>query len=84
MLFVQIIQLFFTVYTLMIFVRIVSSWIPELNRYAIMGYIHLYTEPYLNFFRRIIPPIGMIDLSPMAALIALHFLEKIVLSILFL
>ena len=68
----------------MIVARIVSSWIPELNRYMFMQYIYEYTEPYLSFFRRIIPTIGMLDLSPMVALFALHFLERLVLGILFL
>jgi YggT family protein len=71
---------FFT-YTLMILARIISSWIPELNRLSIMKYVYKYTEPYLGFFRRIIPPLGMIDLSPLAAFFALRLLEGLVINI---
>jgi YggT family protein len=75
------VHLCFSAYTLLIFVRIISSWIPEINQYHFMLYVYEYTEPYLAFFRRIIPPLGMMDLSPMAALISLHFLESIILGL---
>jgi len=60
---------------LMIFARILSSWLPELQQYTVMKYIMAYTDPYLEIFRRIIPPLGMIDFSPIVALFALQFIE---------
>ncbi len=36
------------------------------------------TDPYLNFFRRFIPPIGPIDISPILAILVLFLLEGIV------
>jgi uncharacterized protein YggT (Ycf19 family) len=38
-------------------------------------------EPYLNIFRRMIPPIGMFDLSPIIALIVLNVLAQIVITL---
>ena len=62
--------------------RILLSWIPELKSYKIVQFIGYYTDPYLNFFRQWIPPLGMIDISPIFAFLALSFLEQIVKSIL--
>ena len=75
------VHLCFSVYTLMIFVRILASWIPEINQYRFMLYVYEYTDPYLNFFRRVIPPLGMFDLSPIVALFSLNILENIVLAL---
>ncbi len=75
------VHILFTVYTLMLFARILGSWFPNFQYFSIMKFIHFYTEPYLKFFRRIIPPVGMIDLSPLLAFFALRVLEKILLVI---
>jgi len=79
---VEIIHIFFLVYTLMLLARIVGSWIPELKQYKLMLFINFYTEPYLAFFRKIIPPLGMFDLSPLIAFFALQIMEKIVIGVL--
>ncbi|CCB85089.1 MULTISPECIES: YggT family protein [Parachlamydia] len=75
MILVNIISLIFQVYFLMLFARILSSWLPELHQYRIMQFIAFYTDPYLNFFRGVIPPLGMIDISPIFAFLALSFIE---------
>jgi YggT family protein len=66
----------FLVYTCMLFGRILGSWIPELQRTRFMMFIAFYTDPYLNLFRRIIPPLGMFDLSPIVAFLCLSLLEQ--------
>lgn len=67
----------FLAYTLLILVRIIGSWFPRFATHPIMQFCRLYTDPYLNLFRRIIPPIGgALDLSPMLAFFALQILEK--------
>jgi DNA (cytosine-5)-methyltransferase 1 len=45
-----------------------------------MQFISFYTDPYLNLFRRFIPPLGMIDISPIIAFFALGFIEQAVKS----
>lgn len=77
------IDLLFTVYFVMILVRILSSWIPEMNQYRFMQFVRFYVDPYLNFFRRIIPPLGMIDLSPIVAIFALQILQEVLTWMLF-
>ncbi len=74
----QIINLLFQTYTIMIFARIIASWIPELQNNKFMHFIAFYTDPYLNLFRRIIPPLGVIDISPMIAFFALSILNGII------
>lgn len=71
----QIISALFQVYTLMLFARILSSWLPELRQTKAMQFISFYTDPYLNIFRRIIPPIGMLDISPIFAFLALELIR---------
>lgn len=77
----RIIDILFLVYMIMLMVRIIMSWFPEYRGSHFVQFLAFYTDPYLNLFRRIIPPIGMLDISPILAFIALQFLEVIVKSI---
>lgn len=78
---IQIIDTLFMVYMIMLFARILGSWFPEFREHNIMKFLSFYTDPYLNFFRRFIPPLGMIDLSPIVAFLALHVIESFVKAI---
>ena len=63
------------VYLVLIFIRIIMSWVPRMpyNRWlsAVLGFVTDLTDPYLNLFRRFIPPLkmgpGALDLSPIIA-----------------
>jgi YggT family protein len=63
------------VYLVLIFIRIIMSWIPRIpyNRVlnAVLTFVSDVTDPYLNLFRRFIPPLrmgpGALDLSPIVA-----------------
>ena len=68
----------FMIYTLMLLARIIASWVPELNRFRAMYYVHLWTEPYLEFFRRLLPPMGGFDISPILAFFSLSLLEHFI------
>ena len=65
----------FLVYIILIFINVLISWIPRMpyNRAlrAVLDFITETTDPYLNLFRRILPPIGgggfALDLSPISA-----------------
>lgn len=72
---VGVVDKIFLVYMLMLFARILGSWVPELQETKFMQFIAYCTDPYLNFFRRFIPPLGMIDLSPIVAFLALGLIE---------
>lgn len=77
---------FFLVYTLCILIRILMSWITvaPVRRWsrAFVGFIHETTDWYLNIFRRVIPPVGPLDLSPVVALIVLVILNRFAIRIL--
>ncbi len=68
----------FYVYMIMILVRCLLTWIPVIDWDNPI--VKLFTDSvdiYLNLFRKFIPPLGMFDLSPVVAMIALMFLERI-------
>ena len=77
----QVVDTVFMVYMIMLFIRIISSWFPDFQSHTAMRFVSFYTDPYLNVFRKVIPPLGMIDLSPIVAFFALQFLEGIVKAI---
>lgn len=74
-------NLVFTIYTLLLLTRVIGSWFPRFARSKGMRFVAFYTDPYLNLFRRIIPPVGMMDLSPMVAFFALQMLQYFFLAI---
>lgn len=75
------IHLLFLSYTFMLFVRVVGSWFPAIARHPLMYWISYCTDPYLNAFRRVIPPIGgALDLSPLLGFFVLQIAERFFLS----
>ena len=79
---IKLVELLYTVFSIMLFVRILSSWIPEFQGSKILQFISFYTDPYLNIFRKIIPPIGMLDISPIIAIFCLGFIKYVIIYIL--
>ena len=77
------VRLLFLCYMILLLIRILGSWFPRLQHTSFMHFIAHYTDPYLNIFRRFIPPIGgTLDLSPLIGFFVLTLLEKFVLMIL--
>jgi YggT family protein len=78
-----IVQLLLTIYLLAVVVRIGSSFFPEYNHTEWMGYIAQATDPYLTLCRNYVPLVGgTIDLSPLAAVVALYLGRVILVKIL--
>jgi YggT family protein len=77
----RVISTLFMVYTLLLLARILGSWFPQWHDHPVMRFICRYTDPYLNLFRRFIPPLGVIDLSPVVAFFALQIVEWLILSL---
>ncbi|HWH05469.1 MAG TPA: YggT family protein [Gaiellaceae bacterium] len=76
----QFVSTFLTVYILLLFAYVITSWVrlpyrPWLNR--IQKFLYDVCDPYLRLFRRFIPPLGPLDLSPMLAIISLVILRGI-------
>ncbi len=75
------VNVFIGVYILLIFAYILTSWIrlpysPWLNR--IQRFLYDVCEPYLRIFRRIVPQIGPLDLSPMVAVVVLLLVQRVI------
>lgn len=74
------------VYTMILFVYVLMSWIPmrdtgvlaDINR--VLGRL---CDPFLDLFRRFIPPIGgMVDISPIVALLVLQLAVRLIVGVL--
>ncbi|WP_040227974.1 YggT family protein [Bhargavaea cecembensis] len=64
------------IYSVLLIIYVLMSWVPSTRETSIGRILASICEPYLGFFRRFIPPIGMIDISPIVALIALNLIAK--------
>jgi YggT family protein len=79
------VDVFTLVYSLIIFLYVLSSWIPlpynrTLNR--VRRFLFDACDPYLRLFRRLLPSFGGIDLSPIVAVLALWLIDRAVYEVL--
>jgi YggT family protein len=79
------VNIFISVYILLIFAYILTSWIRLpysvwLNR--IQRFLYDVCEPYLRIFRRLLPAFGPLDLSPIVAVISLFLINSIIQTVL--
>ncbi len=76
-----IISSFLGIYSTILLIRVLLTWFPSINwsdqPFEAMAQL---TDPYLNLFRSIIPPLGGFDISAMLAIFALQFAQNIVSS----
>ena len=67
------------IYSLVLIVRVLLSWFPNLDwSNPVLSSVSAITDPYLNAFRGLIPPLGGIDLSALLAFLALNLLHSLV------
>ena len=73
-------------YSMLIFVYVLMSWFPVHNGgllgdiYKVLGQV---CDPYLNLFKKLIPPLGgMVDITPIIALIVLQLIARLIVVIL--
>ncbi|HWJ78971.1 MAG TPA: YggT family protein [Niallia sp.] len=59
-------------YSYAIIIYIFMSWIPNARETSIGVFLARICEPYLEMFRKVIPPLGMIDISPIVAIFVLN------------
>jgi YggT family protein len=79
----------FIVYIVLIFINILVSWLPRVpyNRplRVVLDFVSETTNPYLNLFRRFLPPVGggglALDLSPMLGIIVLLLLQALLVGL---
>jgi YggT family protein len=68
---------FLSIYSVLLIIRILLTWFPTIDWYSQpFAALSQLTDPYLNIFRSIIPPLGGIDFSPMLAIFALQLISQ--------
>ena len=78
----------FFVYTILILASVTLSWIAQfrpipynLTLRAVIGFVEETTDPFLAMFRRVIPRIGPIDISPMIAILTIWIVGGVVVAL---
>ena len=71
---IKLIMTLLMTYFFLIIASVILSWVGQRMRHPIIPLVYQLTEPVLKPFRKFIPPIAGIDLSPLFALIAIRFL----------
>ena len=73
------VTVFIWVYTLLIFAYVILSWVRSpYTTHPVVRFLHDVCDPYLRLFRRVLPPLGPVDLSPIVAVAALLLLQYLV------
>ena len=70
-----------SIYTVVLIVRVLLSWFPNLDwGNPVLNAVSSITDPYLNVFRGLIPPLGGLDLSAIIAFVALNLGQQLLAS----
>ena len=78
----QFLNLLITVLTVAILIRALLSWIPNLDpSNPLVRLLNQITDPILQPARRLIPPVGGMDLSPIVVILALQLLQRLLLQV---
>ena len=79
---ITLIDIAFEVYMALMFGRILLSWIKHNPHLPVIKFVYEITEPVLAFFRRIIPPLGVVDISPIAAFLVMGLQKNLIINVL--
>ncbi len=73
------VTVFIFVYTLLIFAYVISSWVRgPYQTNPVVRFLHDVCDPYLRLFRRVVPALGPVDVSPIVAVAALLLVRWLV------
>ena len=76
--FLQVLAQTLSIYTFVLVVRVLLSWFPNLDwSNPLLSTLSSITDPYLNVFRGLIPPLGGLDLSAILAFLALQLIQTL-------
>lgn len=70
----SLIRMLLVLYLVLIFAGVILSWVGQNFRHPIVPLIYQLTDPVLAPIRRVLPPLGGFDLSPLVAIIGIQFL----------
>lgn len=75
------IRILFDLLSVAILLRVILSWFNVNPFHPVVAFLDQITEPILGPLRRVIPPVGMIDITPIVALLLLQVVEALLLSV---
>jgi len=75
------VDLFFTLLNLAILARVLLSWVRVNPYHPAVELLYRITEPILAPLRRVIPPVGMMDISPIIAMFLLQIIGQVLVAI---
>jgi YggT family protein len=80
---VGLVRLLFQAFYILLIVRVVLSWLPGLGQdHPAVDFVYRATSPLLAPIRRVMPPVGGLDLSPLVAILLLTLVQSLVMSLL--
>ncbi|MEA1958532.1 MAG: YggT family protein [Chloroflexota bacterium] len=79
--FIRVLSYFFEALAFIIFIRALVTWFDLPARHPVVAFLDRITRPILAPLRRIIPPIGMFDITPLVAIIILILIARLLLLI---
>lgn len=75
------VDLVFTLLNLAVLARVLLSWVRVSPYHPAVEFLYRITEPILAPLRRVIPPVGMVDISPVIALLLLQIVQQVLVAI---
>ncbi len=78
---IYLIDLFFTLLNLAILARVLLSWVRVDPYHPAVEFLYQITEPILAPLRQVIPRIGMVDISPVIAMLLLQIIREVLLAV---
>ncbi len=79
---IKLISIFATLYTVLIFARVILSWVSPGKTNPLVQLVYRLTEPVLGPVRSLLPAVAGIDFSPVLVLIAIQLLERLAIQLL--
>lgn len=77
---IRVISFLFDLWSFAILARVFLSWMNISPYHPVVRALDKVTEPILAPLRRVVPPIGMVDITPIVALLLVQLLERVVIS----
>jgi YggT family protein len=75
-----VVEVFFDVVTLIIFAEVLLSWFPNVDKSnRLIQFINDIARPFLRIGKKIVPKIGMLDISPIVVILVLDLIKTILL-----
>ncbi len=75
--FIQLVDLFLTIYVWIIIARAIISWVNPYPYHPVVRFLYRVTEPVLAPLRRIIPPIAGIDITPAIVIFIIFVIQNL-------